>query len=44
MTIAHGPGNQPPASYTRTDALDLAGQSEQAWRDLLALRGDPMPA
>jgi len=24
ITIGHGPGNQPPASYARTDALDLA--------------------
>jgi hypothetical protein len=43
ITIAHGPGNQPPASYARTDALDLAGQSEQAWRDLLTLHGMPIP-
>jgi hypothetical protein len=43
ITIGHGPGNQSPASYARTDALDLAGQSEQAWRDLLNQHGIPIP-
>jgi hypothetical protein len=43
VTIAHGPGNQPPASHARTDARDLAEQCEQSWRNLLTQHNIAIP-
>ncbi len=43
VTIACGAGNQPPGTYAKTDARQLAEQGEQDWRDLLTQAGIAIP-
>lgn len=43
VTIAYGAGNQAPSTYAKIDALQLAEQCEQDWRDLLTQHGIALP-
>ena len=43
VTIIHGPGNQPPTSFTKTDALQLAEDCERDWRTLLTQHNIAIP-
>lgn len=43
VTICHGAGNQAPGAYAKADALQLAEQCEQDWRDLLTQHGIAIP-
>jgi hypothetical protein len=43
VTIGYRAWHQPALPMTEVDGLDLAGQSEQDWRDYLKKHGIPVP-